>query len=112
MPALRELLEGAGLGDVQTYMQSGNAVVSSTARPDEVARECEKLIADAFGLDLRVLVRSRAELARIVRRDPLGEVATEPKRYQVTFLEAPLPAETIATLEAAVAGDARFLPHP
>ena len=58
---------------------------------------------EALGLEIAVVVRSRAELARIVKRNPLGKVATEPKRYQVTFLSAKLSAKVVRELEAAAA---------
>jgi uncharacterized protein (DUF1697 family) len=35
-----------------------------------------------FGLDIDVVVRTPAELAPVVERNPLGEVATDPKRYR------------------------------
>jgi uncharacterized protein (DUF1697 family) len=90
MPQLRDVLTDAGFDDVRTYLQSGNVVLSSTSRPERVARRCEDQIADAFGLDVAVVVRTRDELAKVVRRDPLGHVATNPKRYQVSFLSARL----------------------
>ena len=34
MPALRELLTGAGFDDVRTYVQSGNVVLTSDAKPE------------------------------------------------------------------------------
>src|SRR5919205_1547316 len=86
MPALREALADAGFDDVRTYLQSGNVVLSSRAAPKTVARKCEALIAERFGLEIAVVVRTRDELAEVVRRNPLGEVATDPKRYQVSFL--------------------------
>jgi len=86
MPALRELLEEAGFGGVRTYLQSGNVVLSSSKPTKTVARECERLIAERFGLEIPVVVRTRDELAKVVERDPLAKVATEPKRYQVSFL--------------------------
>ena len=105
MPALREALAEAGFEDVQTYVQSGNVVLTSQTKPDAVARKCEKLIAERFGLEIPVLVRSRAQLARVVQRNPLAKVATEPKRYQVTFLSEKLPAKIVRELEDAAAGD-------
>src|SRR5919201_3050471 len=83
MPDLRELLGGAGFEDVRTYLQSGNVVLSSTASPKRVARECEALIADRLGLEIQVVVRTRNELAKVVKRNPLAKVAVNPKRYQV-----------------------------
>ena len=36
-----------------------------------------KLIAEAFGLEIAVVVRTGAQLASVVRRNPLGDVATD-----------------------------------
>jgi uncharacterized protein (DUF1697 family) len=88
MPKLREVLEGAGFDDVETYLQSGNAVLSSAKKADAVRREIKRLISKELGLDIDVVVRSRAELAKVVQRDPLGKVARNAKRYQVSFLAA------------------------
>jgi uncharacterized protein (DUF1697 family) len=87
MPALREALAGAGFEDVKTYVASGNVVLASRAKPETVRRKVEQVIEDHFGLKIPVVVRTRAELEAIVKRNPLAKVAAEPKRYQVTFLD-------------------------
>jgi len=109
MPELRATLEEAGFGDVQTYVQSGNVVLEARTKPDQTARRVERLIADRFGLEIDVVVRTRAELARVVKKNPLGKVAKEPKRYQVSFLDKKLPAEAVRKLEAAAAESERFV---
>ena len=111
MPALREALEEAGFDDVKTYVQSGNVVLGSLAKPETVRRKVEQVIADRFGLEIPVVVRTRAELAAVVKRNPLGKVATEPKRYQVSFLEKKLPAKTLKELEAVAAPSERVAAH-
>ena len=73
MPELREALEDAGYDDVRTYLQSGNVVLTSTASAKKVARKCERLIADRFGLEIAVVARTRSELAKVVDRNPLEE---------------------------------------
>ena len=98
MPELRRLLTNAGFEDVRTYLQSGNVILSSDASPTQLARKCKRQIADGFGLDVEVVVRTRNELARIVRRNPLAKVAVNPKRYQVTFLAAKLGAKALREL--------------
>jgi uncharacterized protein (DUF1697 family) len=109
MPALRERLTEVGLHDVRTYLQSGNIVLDSDESPMQLARLCERQIADGFGFDAEVIVRTRRELATVVKRNPLGEVASNPKRYQVSFLSAELDAQTVAALgEAAIASE-RFV---
>jgi uncharacterized protein (DUF1697 family) len=109
MAALREVLESAGFDDVQTFLQSGNVVLSSRASPDRVARRCEEQIAAAFGLEIPVLVRTRAELSRVVQRNPLRDVAVNPKRYQVSFLAAKPAVEVLRKLEAAVVAPEQFV---
>jgi uncharacterized protein (DUF1697 family) len=111
MPALREALEEAGFEDVATYVQSGNVVLTSRAKPETVRRKVEQAIADRFDLEIPVVVRTRAELAAVVKRNPLGKVATEPKRYQVSFLEKKLPAKTLKELEAVAAPSERVAAH-
>jgi uncharacterized protein (DUF1697 family) len=103
MPELREALEEAGFEDVRTHLQSGNVVLESTAKPETVARKCEKVIKERLGLEIPVVVRTRAELAKVVKRNPLGKVATDPKRYQVSFLSTKLPAKVMRELEEVAA---------
>jgi uncharacterized protein (DUF1697 family) len=55
---------------------------------------------ERFGLEIPVVVRSRAEPAAVVKRNPLQKVATEPKRYQVSSLSAKLPAKVVREPEA------------
>ena len=86
MPELRTALEADRFGDVKTYVQSGNIVLSSRSSPERVATRVNALINKRFGLDIVVLVRSHAELAEVVRRNPLAKIATNPSRYLVTFL--------------------------
>jgi uncharacterized protein (DUF1697 family) len=109
MPALREALVEAGFGEVRTYVQSGNVVLSSRAKAETVRKKVEKVLEERFGLDVAVVVRSRAELAAVARRNPLRKVATDPKRYQVTFLSAKLPAKVVRELEGVAAAEERVV---
>jgi uncharacterized protein (DUF1697 family) len=109
MPALREALEDAGFTEVQTYLQSGNVVLESRAKAETVQRKVEKLIEERFGLQIAVVVRTRAQLAAVVKRNPHAKVATEPKRYQVTFLSKKLTAKVAKELKEAAAPDERVV---
>jgi uncharacterized protein (DUF1697 family) len=110
MPALREALEDADFTDVATYVQSGNVVLTSRKSAKRVGTDVERLLAERFDLEVRVVVRTRRELAAVVERDPLGEVATNPKLYQVTFLESALAAEVLHKLKA-TATDGERIEH-
>ena len=109
MPKLRDALADAGYDDVATYLQSGNVLLSSGRRPDDVAGDVAQLIAAEFGLDIAVVVRTHAQLARVVALDPLGKVAKDPKRYQVSFLSARPSADVIRRIEASTAANKRVV---
>jgi uncharacterized protein (DUF1697 family) len=105
MPELREALEDAGYDDVRSYLQSGNVVLTSTASAKKVARDCERLIADRFGLEIAVVARTRSELANVAKRNPLKKVVKDPKRYQVSFLETKPAAKVVRELEDVAADE-------
>lgn len=111
MAALREALEDAGMREVATYVQSGNVVLDSDAKPDALADRVAGAIADRFELDVGVVVRTRAELAKVVAHDPLGDVAEQPKLYQVTFCAARPDEDAVAKVaDVAVEGE-RVVAH-
>ena len=101
MPELRELLGGLGYGDVRTVVASGNVVADTAKAAGAVADELEAAIAERFGVTTRVVVRTRAQLAKVVAADPFGDVADDPKRYQVLFLDAKPKAAAVRALESA-----------
>jgi uncharacterized protein (DUF1697 family) len=111
MPALREALQDAGMKDVATYVQSGNVVLDSAAKPEALARKVRATIKDRFGLDVAVVVRTRAELAKVLEHDPLGEVADQEKLYQVSFCSQKPDRDAVAKVaEHAVEGE-RLITH-
>lgn len=95
MGPLRELLTARGHGDVRTLLQSGNVVLSSDLDAGAVAADVHDAVAEGFGHDVAVVVRTAGELAGVVAAGPmLADLADlDPARYLVTFLaERPDPA--------------------
>ncbi len=109
MPRLREVLRDAGFADVATYVQSGNVLLTSDAPSARLAAECRRLITEAFGLEIDVVVRTRDELAEVVARNPLADVAVDPKRYQVSFLSEEPHPDVVQKLAAFAAEDERLV---
>jgi len=88
-----------GLGDVRTYIQSGNVVFSAPPEPSTILTErIETALAERFGYEAAVVVRSRKQMADLVARAPKG-FGSSPKthRYDVLFLMAPLTARKLLT---------------
>lgn len=101
MADLRALLAGLGYDGARTYLQSGNVVLESASSPDQVRRAIEREIKDELDLDVAIFVRTRDELAEVIAKNPLGDVARDPSRYLVSFLSAE-PDATLVREAAAV----------
>ena len=111
MTDLRRVLEEAGYEDVRTHLQSGNVLLSSPLSARKLETQLERQLADALGFDIPVLVRTRAELAKVVAHDPLGAVASNPSRYVVGFLSKRLPAKVARELESADVAPEQVVVH-
>lgn len=107
MAELRSLLEGIGLQDVRTYIQSGNVVFRSDASDrTELARRIAQTVEAAHGFAPDVMVRTVAELASALHASPYPD--TDPKRVHLWFLaEAPADPD-LASLDAVATPSERF----
>jgi uncharacterized protein (DUF1697 family) len=85
MARLRALLEELGYRDVRTYVNSGNVVFSGPRRSEQ---HLEAAIAKTFGFEVPVVLRTRDELADVVRANPLAKLATDPAKHLVIFCAA------------------------
>jgi len=111
MAPLRELLTRRGHEDVRTLLQSGNVVLTSDTTGAGLVRELEEAIAAELGVQPRVVVRTVDEIAAVVERDPFGDVADQPKLYQVSFLSEELAPAAAKELEAADVAPERVAVH-
>jgi uncharacterized protein (DUF1697 family) len=101
MAELRALVASLGLEDVRTLVQSGNVVFRGTAvAAHDVAERIERRIAEVFGLDVAVLVRTPVELAEIAASNPFLPGETELSKLHVAFLDRVPGADAVARLDA------------
>lgn len=96
MADLRELFQAIGAEDVATYVQSGNVVFRSTSRSaEQLERAIEKRIKTDLGLDVTVLVRTKAQLEKLVAGNPFDD----PNAVHVTFLAEKPAASRVKNLD-------------
>jgi uncharacterized protein (DUF1697 family) len=89
MPDFRSALEGLGYADVSTYLQSGNAVVTSPQRSGAAVEKAVRAqLSSECGIDTDVIVRSGAQLRDTLEANPFPEAVTEPTRLYALFLSA------------------------
>ncbi|MDX3244194.1 DUF1697 domain-containing protein [Streptomyces sp. ME18-1-4] len=100
MAELRTLLEGLDLADVRTYLQSGQAVFSSSHGNEEsLAAEITAAIEKHFGFGVDVVVRDHAFLKAVVDACPFPAAELEAKQLHVTYFSAPVDEERYAGID-------------
>ena len=80
------MLEKIGCAEVETYVQSGNAVFETKLGTAALTKAIEKVLGRYMGRPIATTLRTRAEMAAIVKGNPFESVATKPAYLCVTFL--------------------------
>ena len=90
MADLRRVFEKLGYDDVRTLLNSGNVVftIRKTGSRDHAAR-VQKAIADRLGIQSRVAVLTRQEVADAIAANPFTSVADNPSRLLVLAFADP-----------------------
>jgi uncharacterized protein (DUF1697 family) len=102
MAKLRALCESLGYGDAATYIQSGN--IAFTAARAVTPTAFEKALAAEFGFEIPVVLRTEAELARVMKGDPFPKA--ERAHVHVGFMATKPPAAAVKAID-----HERFLPE-
>lgn len=106
MSDLRALLTVLGMQDVQTLLQSGNAVFQSPARTGaQLERQIESAAATRLRLQTDVMVRSHNEWKGIIAANPFRKEAKQDPSHLVVVPLKESPARgAAAALEDAISG--------
>lgn len=101
MSDLRGIVTALGFGDVATYIQSGNVVLSSSeADSTRLSVTLEQAIADRSDVRPSVVVLSRPQLRSVVADNPYPE-ETNPKCLHVVFHRERISPEAVDAVTAA-----------
>jgi uncharacterized protein (DUF1697 family) len=100
MADFRQVLADLGYRNIQTYIQSGNAVFDAKGAPAKVSRDIAAALEKRVGRPIDVVVRTREELALIIESNPFAaEAAADGARVAVAFLATAAPASAKAGLD-------------
>jgi len=94
MSELKAICEELGFDAVRTYIASGNVVFTSSKSEAAVKAALEKRLAAYAGKPVGVLVRTAAEMARVLADNPFPKAA--PNRTMAVFLDRAPPADALA----------------
>ncbi|WP_348674210.1 DUF1697 domain-containing protein [uncultured Abyssibacter sp.] len=108
MAELRTLLQALGCEHVQTYIQSGNVILRSTATSAALSQEIAQAIHERHGFEPHVLVLAASEVTAAMDANPFAEHASDPKSVHFGFLDSVPPNSDLDGLEAIRAPSERF----
>jgi uncharacterized protein (DUF1697 family) len=103
MADFRKLLTALGFEKVETYIQSGNAVVDAKGTAASVAKAVAAGIEKLMGTPTGVVVRTHEQIDQLIRENPFATEAVDGSKVHVAFLAGPCGPGAGACLERIVA---------
>jgi len=96
MRALKESFEAMGFTGVTTYINSGNIIFTSKETDArKLETKIERMMAKEYDLDSKVVIRTLAEMEKLVRALPRNWNDDKTWRYYVIFLRHSIDSEAI-----------------
>lgn len=87
MAEFRKLLEGLGFKNVETYIQSGNAVFDAAGAASRVGAAMAAALETLTGTPVQVMLRTHEDLTRLIAANPFRkEAEADGARVHVSFL--------------------------
>jgi uncharacterized protein (DUF1697 family) len=96
MTDLKGICEAVGFAKVRTYIASGNVIFASPWPEARVKAALEASLAAHAGKPVAVIVRTAAEMAALLARNPFPDRAAN--RTVAIFLDEPPPADALDAL--------------
>ena len=120
MADLRRSLESAGYPDVETYVQSGNLLVSTRVGAARLAADVEAALSADLGLEVDAIVRTGAQLRTVVSKNPFLPEGTPTTALHVGYCKSKPSTAAVRALadrdfgrdRAKVAGAEVYLCYP
>lgn len=110
MVEFRALLEAQGFTDVQTLLNSGNAVFYSTGRSATThAKAISAALQERLDLTVNVVVKSSSDFLAAVAENTLAPAADQYSRFLVAFAQEQTAIDALAALRPSVRAPERLL---
>ncbi len=105
MTELKALAAELGFENPRTLLASGNLVFSAPGEADDVEARLEAALAERFGFDCPVMLRSAAEWDAVIAANPFPDAARDdPGHLLAVAFKALVPDEIIERVRAAITG--------
>lgn len=114
MEQLRELCNGLGFQNVETYVQSGNIAFQTTSEnPVALSKSISEVILESFEFDVPVIVRTSKEIRSVIVNNPFSkEKKIDSSKLHVTFLSETPQKDSLKKLEGLAISPDQFYSAP
>ena|SRR3569833_1497433 len=102
MADFRKALSILGFRNVETYIQSGNAIVDTDSAPEEVKLAITTTLQKQTGAPVEVIIRTHDHLGKLIRENPFALESVDGARVHVAFLSRPAAPTARTALESIV----------
>jgi uncharacterized protein (DUF1697 family) len=100
MADLRRITEGCGFSDPRTYIQSGNLLFAVAGQQvDTIAVALRAALKADLGLDIPMIIRTRAQLAAVVASNPFIKDGQDPSQQSVSFFAEAVPKDLFSDVD-------------
>lgn len=89
MAQLRDALANGGFSNVQTWIQSGNVLLQTELSAAETAEKVQQIIRENIGADLKIIVKTAAEIQSVLTQNPFGETHDISRIFFTLFNHTP-----------------------
>lgn len=103
MSALVQVAQALGWRRPSTYLRTGNLLFEAEGRSEDLSVQLREAIATGLGLDIAVVIRSKAELSALLAAHPFAD--GDPAKTVIACCDRPVSVEGAARLTALLAGN-------
>jgi len=100
---LREALAAAGFSNVATYINSGNAIVSTDLDAKAATARIAAIVKEKFGFEKDIMLVSRTDWAKLIKGNPFPEAVAVPTSLHAFALSGRPKDDAVAALAARAA---------
>jgi uncharacterized protein (DUF1697 family) len=108
MAEFRTFLTGLGFGEVQTYIQSGNAVFSSAKSADAARFLISEAFAPRFGFTPKIMLVPAEDLAAAIADNPFTDTGVDLARLHAGFMAQEPGGDAVSALAGIARGSEEY----
>ncbi|MGK0190052.1 MAG: hypothetical protein ACI9R3_005872 [Verrucomicrobiales bacterium] len=113
MKELAPLCAALGWKSVETYLQTGNVIFTSTRAASTLESDLERAIVSHFDFSIPIIVRNAIDFEKCIVESPLkNQAKTDPSRVLLYLAKRPIDNDAHRNLESrSTAGECVFVYH-